>query len=90
MAGVAWDDVRAAERSPHAASAEELFQLGIMYSLGLEGAPDLVAAQKWLNLAAMKGSVPARICRRELACEMTPHQLAEAQRQSRQWIVPHA
>ena len=88
MAG-ALEDVRAVERAPHAASAEELFQLGIMYSLGMEGAPDLVTAQKWLNLAAMKGSVPARICRRELACEMTPQQLAEAQRQSRQWIVPH-
>ena len=52
--------------------------------------PDLVAAQKWLNLAAMKGSVPARICRRELAGEMTPAQIAEAQRQAGRWIVPHS
>jgi TPR repeat protein len=87
---MAMEDVRAVERAPHAASAEELFQLGIMYSLGMDGAPDLVAAQKWLTLAAMKGSAPARICRRELAVEMTPLQLAEAQRQSGQWIVPHA
>jgi hypothetical protein len=87
--GMAMEDVRAIERAPHSASAEELFQLGIMYSLGVAGAPDLVAAQKWLTLAAMKGSAPARICRRELAAEMTPQQLAEAQRQSGEWIVPH-
>jgi TPR repeat protein len=90
MDGVAMDVARAAERSPYAASAEELFHLGIMYSLGLDGAPDLVAAQKWLSLAAMKGSAPARICRRELACEMTPEQVAEAQRLAGQVIVPHS
>jgi len=87
MGGVAVEEARAAERAPCTASAEELFQLGIMYSLGVDGAPDLVAAQKWLNLAAMKGSIPARICRRELAIEMTPTQVAEAQRQAGQWIV---
>lgn len=89
MDGVAMEEARAAERTPHSASAEELFQLGIMYSLGADGAPDLVAAQKWLNLAAMKGSVPARICRRELACEMTLAQIADAQHQAGRWIVPH-
>lgn len=83
-------DARAAERSPHSATAEDLFNLGIMHSLGFEGPPDLVAAQAWLNLAAMKGSIPARICRRELALEMTPDQMAEAQRQASRWIAPHA
>ncbi len=90
MEAVAIEVARAAERAPYAASADELFQLGIMYSLGMDGAPDLVAAQKWLNLAAMKGSVAARICRRELAVEMTPEQIAEAQREASRWIVPHA
>jgi uncharacterized protein len=90
MNDVALERARAAERSPHSASAEELFDLGIMYSLGIAGAPDLVEAQKWLNLAALKGSVPARICRRELAREMTPEQVAAAQRQSSAWTVPHA
>lgn len=89
MGALAMEDIRAIERAPHAASAEDLFELGILYSLGIEGPPDLVAAQKWLSLAAIKGSAPARICRRELACEMTPSQLAEAQRQSGEWIVPH-
>jgi hypothetical protein len=83
-------EARAAERAPHSASAEELFELGIRCSLGAEGAPDLVAAQTWLNLAAMKGSLAARICRRELASEMTPSEMAEAQRQSTRWIVPQA
>jgi uncharacterized protein len=89
MDAVTLAEARAAERSPHAASADELFHLGLIYSLGLDGPPDLVAAQSWLNLAAMKGSIPARICRRELACEMTPGQMAEAQRQAGRWIAPH-
>jgi hypothetical protein len=37
----------------------------------------------------MKGSVPARICRRELAAEMTPGEMAEAQRRAARWIAPH-
>ncbi len=89
MDDVAMENARAAGRAPHSASADELFQLGIMHSLGFDGAPDLVAAQKWLNLAAMKGSGPARICRRELAREMTIEQIAEAQREAGKWIVPH-
>lgn len=83
-------DARAAERAPHSATAEDLFNLGLLHSLGLDGPPDLVAAQAWLNLAAMKGSAAARICRRELASEMTLEQMAEAQRQASRWIAPHA
>lgn len=89
MDAVSVAEARAAERSPHAASADELFHLGLLYSLGAGGPPDLVAAQCWLHLAAMKGSVPARICRRELAAEMTPGELAEAQRRAARWIAPH-
>jgi TPR repeat protein len=89
MERVSAEELRAAERFPYAASAEALFELGLKYSLGVEGSPDLVAAQKWLSLAAMKGSAPARICRRELAREMTPEQIAEAQQQAGAWIRPH-
>ena len=83
------EDARAAEASPHAASAEELFQLGLNYSLGAGCMADLVTAQKWLSLAALKGSIAARICRRVLAEEMTPSDIAEAQRQAGSWIRPH-
>jgi hypothetical protein len=38
----------------------------------------------------MKGSIAARICRRELAAEMTPSQMAESQRRAGRWIAPHA
>jgi TPR repeat protein len=82
-------EARAAERSPHSATAEDLFNLGLIYSLGLDGTTDLVAAQAWLNLAAIKGSIPARICRRELASEMTTGEMAEAQRRAGQWLAPH-
>lgn len=89
MDAVSLAQARAAERAPHAASADELFHLGLIYSLGIDGPPDLPAAQSWLHLAAMKGSTAARICRRELASEMTPHEMAEAHRQASRWIAPH-
>ena len=89
MQAVPMEEIRAAELAPHGASAEALFELGLMYSLGTGGAPDLVAAHKWLNLAALKGSAPARVCRRELAREMSPGEIAEAQRQAAAWIAPH-
>lgn len=89
MENVSAEALREAERFPYAADADTLFELGLAYSLGAEGVPDLVTAQKWFCLAAMKGSTPARICRRELAREMTAEDLAEAQRQAGAWIKPH-
>ena len=90
MHGLSLEEVRAAERAPHSASAEALFELGLLHSRGGgKGGPDLVAACKWLNLAALKGSAEARACRRLLAGEMTPQQIAEAHRLAAEWIVPH-
>jgi TPR repeat protein len=86
---VSREEARAAARAPYSASAEALLELGLMCSLGMDGEPDLVAAHKWLSLSAMKGNAAARVCRRELACEMTVSELAEAQRQAGAWIVPH-
>lgn len=63
------------------------FQLGIGYSTG-KGAPyDLVLAHKWFNAAAMQGSKEAAGWRSELAREMTPAQVAEAQRLAREWFL---
>jgi TPR repeat protein len=73
--------------SPGAASGEALFDLGVAYSTG-QGVPlDLIEAHKWFNLAALKGSQPAREWRTSLAREMTPDQIAEAQRQARAWLA---
>lgn len=64
-------------------------QLGISYSTG-KGVPfDLVAAHKWFNVAAVKGQREALGWRAELAQEMTPDQIAEAQRQAREYLLSH-
>ena len=69
------------------ASGDELFRLGLLYSTGQGGAPlDYVSAHMLFNLAAMRGSMEARIYRKELAQEMAHEDVAEAQRQARQWL----
>lgn len=66
---------------------DALFRLGMMYSTGQGGAPvDLVSAHMIFNLAAMKGSVEAKVYRRELSQEMEREDIAEAQRAARRWI----
>lgn len=66
---------------------DALYNLGLMYSTGHGVETDLVTAHKWFNLAAMKGSTAARGCRAELAAEMTAAEIAEAQRQAREWLA---
>lgn len=75
-----------AEITPGMATADILFELGMMYCIGRDVAQDYVTAHKWFNLAALKGSKPAREYRRELAQEMSSAQIAEAQRQARAWL----
>ena len=68
-------------------SGDDLLKLGMMYSSGSGGAPlDLVSAHMLFNLASMKGSVEARIYRKELSQEMATDEVAEAQRAARQWL----
>jgi uncharacterized protein len=70
------------------ASGDELFRLGLLYSTGQGGAPlDYVSAHMLFNLAAMRGSVEAKVYRKELADEMASDQVAEAQRQAREWLA---
>jgi TPR repeat protein len=65
---------------------ETLFQLGIASSTGRDGEPDLIAAHKWFNLAAMQGNGEAARYRQEIAAELSAAQIAEAQRAAREWI----
>ena len=68
-------------------SGDDLFKLGMMYSAGSGGCPmDRVSAHMIFNLAAMKGSIEARIYRREMSEEMDHDEIAEAQRAARRWI----
>jgi len=66
---------------------DALFRLGMMYSSGSGGCPmDRVSAHMIFNLAAMKGSVEARVYRREMSEEMERDEIAEAQRAARRYI----
>jgi uncharacterized protein len=75
-------------RSPaaDAAAAQKLFDLGMMCATGA-GAPDLVSAHKWFNLAAMHGNKQASTLRGEIAAELSESEIAVAQRAARDWLV---
>jgi len=71
-------------------SGDEMYRLGLEASTGGEmGEFDLVTAHKWFNLAAMQGNLEARTYRAELANEMTPEEIAEAQRAARDYLSTH-
>jgi TPR repeat protein len=68
-------------------TGDELFRMGLLYSTGQGGAPlDYVSAHMLFNLAAMRGSVEAKLYRRELSREMDNEEVAEAQRAARNWL----
>lgn len=60
-------------------------KIAIMYDEG-QGVPqNFVQAHKWYNLAATNGDKPAAELRDALANQMTPAQIAEAQKLAREW-----
>ena len=75
--------------APTGASADALYELGLMYAAGRDVAVDLVTAHKWLNIAASRGNRHAREMRAELAAEMTRAEIMEAQKQARAWVQMH-
>ena len=89
MQGVSETDAPTGLPLPGAdSSGDELFRLGLLYSTGQGGAPlDYVSAHMLFNLAAMRGSVEAREYRKELSQEMDPAEVAEAQRNAREWLA---
>ncbi len=66
-----------------------LYELGILYSTGRAGKLDLVVAHKWFNLAAVKGNKTARDRRQEVAIQMSPVEIATAQKAAREWMTLH-
>jgi uncharacterized protein len=71
------------------ANADVFFQMGIDHSIGRYGGVDMVAAHMWFNLAAAQGNPDAARYRQEVATEMKASEIAEAQRQAREWIRCH-
>lgn len=69
-------------------TGDELLRLGLLYSTGQGGAPlDYVSAHMLFNLAAMRGSLEAKVYRKELSQEMAQSEVAEAQRAAREWLA---
>lgn len=68
-------------------SGDQMYRMGLDASLGEgETGADLVVAHKWFNLAAMQGHLEARTYRKELALEMSTEEIADAQRQAREYL----
>lgn len=91
MARYDWPGVEQAQAQATARSveAETLLQMGLIYATGRDVEQDLVAAHKWFNLAALRGSREARLYRMEVAAELSRVELREAQRQAREWLSLH-
>ena len=71
------------------AQADILFNMGLMYATGRDCDADLVAAHKWFNIAAIKGSDRAAEMRAELASSMSKMEIAAALRAAREWMTTH-
>ena len=69
--------------------SDALFELGLIYCSGREGKVDMIEAHKWFNLAALKGSESAKQYRCEISREMSPADVAHAQRQARDLLTLH-
>ncbi len=69
--------------------ADAQFNLGTMYEYG-DGVPqDYAWAHLWYDLAAAQGLEVARENRDIVAKQMTPAQIAEAQKMAREWVEKH-
>ncbi|HEY5818687.1 MAG TPA: sel1 repeat family protein [Mesorhizobium sp.] len=66
-----------------------LFALGMMYATGRDCEIDIIAAHKWFNIAAIKGSREAAAMRYELTDAMTKIEIARALREAREWMTIH-
>lgn len=63
--------------------------LGLMYDDGTGVPQDKVHAYMWFSIAAVNGDDDATKNRDRVAREMTPDQMAEAQRFAREWMATH-
>ncbi len=67
-------------------TGEDLYRIGLLYAEGVACEQDLVAAHKWFNLAAMKGSEDAKICRQEMAELLCQEEIKSALQAARDWL----
>ena len=65
--------------------AEAQYNVGLMHKSGMSVAIDPVKAYMWVNLAAAQGHAGAIAARDSLLQSMTPQQVVDGQRASRDW-----
>ena len=78
-----FEEIKSAAEAGDAASQ---CYIGICYQTGQGVAQDYVAAHKWFNLAALRGSDIAKNWRNQIAEEMNAGQIAQAQKLAREWL----
>jgi TPR repeat protein len=86
MAHIDLDSLAEHEREAKLGRADALYNLGLAYSTGQSVQQDYIAAHKWFNLAALRGSDNATSWRHRIAEEMSTGQIAEAQKLAREWL----
>ncbi len=86
MACIDMDSLVQYETDAKQGRADALYNLGLAYSTGQGVDVDYIAAHKWFNLAAMKGSEIAKSWRAQISAEMNTSQIAEAQKLAREWL----
>ncbi|MBV9571176.1 MAG: SEL1-like repeat protein [Alphaproteobacteria bacterium] len=86
MACIDIDALTQFENDARKGRPDALYNLGLAYSTGQGVSVDYIAAHKWFNLAAMKGSEIAKSWRAQISAEMSSGQIAEAQRQAREFL----
>jgi TPR repeat protein len=69
--------------------ADVFCEMGLAYATGRGRPVDLVAAHKWLNIAAIKGCDRAVDLRADLSMTMSKADLAAALRAAREWMTVH-
>ena len=72
-------------RAADQGNATAQYNLGTMHERGLGVSQDDVQALMWFNLAASQGDAKASLSRDRLSVWMTPAQIAESQRQAREF-----
>src|SRR6185437_6506194 len=86
MACIDIDALTQYENDARKGRPDALYNLGLAYSTGQGVSVDYVAAHKWFNLAAMRGSEIAKSWRAQISAEMSRSQIAEAQRLAREFM----
>jgi uncharacterized protein len=86
-----WDNVNTNgnDEASMSSNAESCLAMGMKYCIGHGVAQNNIIAHKWFNIAAIKGSDKAKSYRLELSQEMSATEIAEAQRQARQFLTLH-